>query len=805
MKNHMIFKLLAVLLATMCTIGLVCGGICVSVNLNYGLYDQTLQNCLNNGELYGHVYEYGRYVARQAARDMTGMPQDLWALVSGMGDWEDYWGPECDYSIEISCAGELFTLDTTQEGASYIRQEELQGDMPHILSWEPMPADWQRGDPLPQEPTSPQETTLPMSTEETVFGAGVTAPTTETTAPGLEATEPTLPVEWETEPGYYEEYYRYNGVYYRVLQGWENAEYRVTLYYTQEQVSQAIDAYRSVDVEFLSLVYHNRFHMLKVLAASLVGLALSMLYLAASAGRKPGSEEVRPRGLSNMPLDLYALVCLGLGFGGCYLLVWEALDTITSWDGQQGTFWMLQGICGALTGGLGLICILYWIALCAQVKKGNGYWWKNSLTGRVIWGTWTGVGGVVSRTRSRIVGDWNEKEEKRKAQSDRAPGPSLAQRAQEFFQLMPLMWQWVALGFGGILVLSFLSGLGRGLGRLLFWAFAAFCLVAMAYAAKAFGKLRDSARRMSQGQLDIKINTDTMADGCFRDFAKDLNAVSEACIVAAREQMKSERMKSELITNVSHDIKTPLTSIINYVDLLKRAQNEQERAEYLEVLDRQSLRLKKLIEDLMEMSKASSGNVAMELSDTDMVEVIRQALGEFADRLDGRKLNVLFRKSEDPMMAVCDGKLMWRVMSNVMTNVVKYAMPGTRVYIDLNRTEDRVTLELKNISAEELNISAEELMERFVRGDRSRNTEGNGLGLNIAKSLMEVQGGTLAITVDGDLFKVTITLRASRVTSEPEVGEKLQEVVNRMRQAWEPVAEELVGEAVEPGQDADGE
>jgi len=227
-------------------------------------------------------------------------------------------------------------------------------------------------------------------------------------------------------------------------------------------------------------------------------------------------------------------------------------------------------------------------------------------------------------------------------------------------------------------------------------------------------------------------------------------------VMAAQKQLKSERMKTELITNVSHDIKTPLTSIINYVDLLQKPHTEEEQAQYLEVLDRQSQRLKKLIDDLMDMSKASTGNMAVDITLVDAVESVNQALGEFADKLDRAQLTPVFRHTEDSVAMMADGKLVWRVLSNLLSNAVKYAMPGTRLYIDLMQLDDTVVISLKNISREALNVDAEELMERFVRGDDSRNTEGSGLGLNIAKSLMELQKGQLQLLVDGDLFKVTL-------------------------------------------------
>ena len=207
---------------------------------------------------------------------------------------------------------------------------------------------------------------------------------------------------------------------------------------------------------------------------------------------------------------------------------------------------------------------------------------------------------------------------------------------------------------------------------------------------------------------------------------------------------------------MSHDIKTPLTSIINYVDLLGKPHTPEEQAQYLEVLRRQSQRLKKLIDDLMELSKASSGNITVELGEVDAVEMMDQALGEFSDKLDRVPLYPVFRQPEEPHMMRADGRLVWRVLSNVLGNACKYALPGTRLYVDVARAGEDVIISLKNISREELNTDAEDLMERFVRGDVSRNTEGSGLGLNIAKSLMEVQGGQLRILVDGDLFKVTL-------------------------------------------------
>jgi len=215
------------------------------------------------------------------------------------------------------------------------------------------------------------------------------------------------------------------------------------------------------------------------------------------------------------------------------------------------------------------------------------------------------------------------------------------------------------------------------------------------------------------------------------------------------------------VTNVSHDIKTPLTSLINYVDLLEKPHTEEEGRQYLDVLSRQSQRLKKLIEDLTEMSKATTGNMAVNITPLDGVETVTQALGEFADKLEAARLTPVFRQPEAPIAMEADGAMTWRVLSNLLSNIVKYALPGTRVYIDLMKLDNTVLISLKNISREPLNVSAEELTERFVRGDESRNTQGSGLGLNIAKSLMELQKGQLQLLVDGDLFKVTLTFPAA--------------------------------------------
>jgi signal transduction histidine kinase len=225
---------------------------------------------------------------------------------------------------------------------------------------------------------------------------------------------------------------------------------------------------------------------------------------------------------------------------------------------------------------------------------------------------------------------------------------------------------------------------------------------------------------------------------------------------AVEERIKSEHFKTELITNVSHDIKTPLTSIINYVDLLEKEELNNEKAtEYLEVLERQSSKLKKLIEDLVEASKASSGSLSVNNEKLEAGVFITQTVGEFEEKLSAAGLELIVNKPQEPVYIMADGRHLWRVVDNLMNNICKYAQPMSRVYVSLDADKE-VKIIFRNISKYPLNVTGEELLERFVRGDKSRNTEGHGLGLSIAQSLVNLMGGRMNITVDGDLFKVVI-------------------------------------------------
>ena len=242
-----------------------------------------------------------------------------------------------------------------------------------------------------------------------------------------------------------------------------------------------------------------------------------------------------------------------------------------------------------------------------------------------------------------------------------------------------------------------------------------------------------------------------------KNMASQINDIAGGLSNAIDEKLKSERLKTELITNVSHDIKTPLTSIINYVDLLKKEGMDGEKAkEYLDILDSKSQRLKKLTEDLVEASKASSGAIKLNMEKLNVNELIKQVSGEFEDKFKARKLEEIITFPENALYIKADSRYMYRVLENMYSNISKYAMEGTRVYTDIIEKDGRIIIQLKNVSKQKLNISADELMQRFVRGEASRNTEGSGLGLSIARSLTELQEGNFNIYLDGDLFKVTI-------------------------------------------------
>jgi len=290
-------------------------------------------------------------------------------------------------------------------------------------------------------------------------------------------------------------------------------------------------------------------------------------------------------------------------------------------------------------------------------------------------------------------------------------------------------------------------------------------LLVFAYVNRIVRKLSiiiEGVKRIRGGDLNYQIPTDGKEDHLNR-LAQDINSLSDGLGNAVDDMLRSERLKTELISNVSHDIKTPLTSIITYVDLLKREDIQPEKAkEYVDVLDQKSQRLKVLTDDLFEAAKASSGAMATEIIKIDIGALVSQAAGEFSEKFEKSELELRNSIQDDVWFVQADGRLAWRIVENLFSNATKYAQPNSRVYVDAEQKEQMIEIVVKNVSAYELNISAAELMERFTRGDKSRNTEGSGLGLNIAKSLAELQGGRFFVEIDGDLFKAVLQLPMAR-------------------------------------------
>ena len=330
-----------------------------------------------------------------------------------------------------------------------------------------------------------------------------------------------------------------------------------------------------------------------------------------------------------------------------------------------------------------------------------------------------------------------------------------------FLRSIPLVWKTVIAVIGVMFIEFFLLALDWGEWWPAAWIFTAILCVGVIAVAILLKRIKKGTEEIAKGNLYKKINTKYMFLD-MKDHAININNINDGVAKAVEERMKSERFKTELITNVSHDIKTPLTSIINYVDLLEKEEIENETAkEYIGVLSRQSARLKKLIEDLLEASKASTGNVSVNLTQLELGILLSQALGEYDEKFSNNNLQIVLNKTDDLLLVMADNRHIWRVFDNILNNIAKYAQPNTRVYIDAKRNGKNAEISFRNISKDALNISGDELMERFVRGDSSRNTEGSGLGLSIAKSLTEVQKGELDIQIDGDLFKVHLAFPLS--------------------------------------------
>ena len=443
-----------------------------------------------------------------------------------------------------------------------------------------------------------------------------------------------------------------------------------------------------------------------IFGISLLAFALCLVFLLCAAGHQAGKEEITLNLQDKLPLDPYLLLTVGGSLGiGIMVLDGNPFNNMEA---------VIVGIIGLLIIS---ILMLATLLTCATRIKLGRYFYQNTLCWRLFCLFSRGIRTFFHGLRS-----------------------------------IPLVRR-VTLGWI-ILSLLYLKG-GIIAAILSFILLFLFCTMA-----SQMQKLEKGGEALAKGDLKNKIDTQRMFP-IFRRHGEHLNSVSKGFSIALHQKMKSERLKTELITNVSHDIKTPLTSIINYVDLLKKEELTGKAAEYVEVLDRQSARLKKLTEDLVEASKASTGNIKADLVPTDLTELVVQAVAEYEEKLALAKLDIVVNSPETPLYAMADGNLTWRVLSNLLSNTCKYSQPDTRVYIDIQKENAFVNISMKNISKDALNIPVDELMERFVRGDSSRHTEGSGLGLNIAQSLVNLQKGKFTLEIDGDLFKAIVKLPAA--------------------------------------------
>ncbi len=478
-----------------------------------------------------------------------------------------------------------------------------------------------------------------------------------------------------------------------------------------------------------NLPYLKASLLLEIAAVS--GLILSLVWLTCIAGRRAEDEEVHLNGFDRWKTEIAAAVVIGIWLGFTALLssAWTGISSMNYYYPDNvynhGPYVYFSGLSTiyADTGDVIVLSIYGFITGCCFLA---------------------GYLSLVRRIKARSL--WKD---------------SLLRLMIKFLALFwrnrSVTWREV-VALAGLFALHFMCVATGWHPFFVIPAIAADLAVIYYVVTNAVAKnrLKKGIEKIASGDLNYQISTQGLR-GVNRELAERVNDIGNGLNRAVEESVKSERLKTDLITNVSHDIKTPLTSIINYVDLLKRENFQDEKIRgYLEILEAKAQRLKILTEDVVEASKVSSGNISLELMNVDLVEMVQQTEGEFEEKFAARNLTMITTLPEEKAVVYADGRRLWRVLENIFGNAAKYAMPGTRVYADLMTDEKHVRFSLKNISEQQLNISADELTERFIRGDLSRSTEGSGLGLSIAQSLTKLQGGEMNLYLDGDLFKVEV-------------------------------------------------
>lgn len=504
------------------------------------------------------------------------------------------------------------------------------------------------------------------------------------------------------------------GVVYCYSKEWYKTGLNVTFTTEGDEWDYAIDGTNAIMTDktgFKEFAYKNRNSMMVYgFIAGITALAC-FVFLICSAAHRSGTEDCVLLRQDKMPYDLYLPSAILLGTGLCTMLVecvaYE-LNTVK-----------------AVAAALIMACLAgVFMALCmttaARIKTGTLF--KNTLIYRLC----TGVGMGASSMLSSISGAWR-----------------------------------FSLAFAGYLLINALLSYrfftrGGFLAFLLLIAVNGGALYFLLNMIRQMRTLSAAGQAMANGDLSYCVDTSDMKRE-FREHGENLNSIGRGMAIAVNERMKSERFKTELITNVSHDLKTPLTSIVTYIDLLQKEDIQDEKAkEYINTIARQSKKLKKLTEDLIDASKASSGALNVNMERVNISELLRQSSAEYGERMEAVNITPVVNMPEEDIYVRADGRLLWRVVENLLQNICRHGMPGTRAYLEARTENGRAVVSFKNISQQQLNIPVEELLERFVQGDESRSRGGSGLGLSIAESLTELMKGKLKLSLDGDLFKVEL-------------------------------------------------
>ena len=466
--------------------------------------------------------------------------------------------------------------------------------------------------------------------------------------------------------------------------------------------------------------YENAIYILMPICTALTVLIL--LYLIVSIGHKKGTKGIATSDFDKIPLEIIGFIGICI-IGLVFILLAQEVDTTE--------FELIISLLFTVYFTIFIVGIIIFDTIIKRIKSRT--FWKTTLVGKTVI--------ILLKPIHKF---------EKLMEEVRGTSKYFSNAITKFIVFVCIE---VFLAF---IVFILFNSSDPFIFLLLEFILVAFFIQRMVKSIVNYDKIEKKLKEMYEGDNQTQLDKNQFLP-VFNQSITYLNDISNGLENAIQDRMKSERLKTELITNVSHDIKTPLTSIINYVDLIKQENIQNEKVkEYIEILDNKSQRLKKLIEDLVEASKVSTGNVKLNLEKINIVELINQAVGEFEDKFESKGLDIVINSNENEIFIFADSRYMYRIIDNLFSNISKYALQNSRVYIDIQKIEDKVYIKMKNISKDKLNIPAEELMQRFVRGDKSRTTEGSGLGISIAQNLTEIQNGKFNLIIDGDLFKTEL-------------------------------------------------